>query len=83
MGKRIAGTTVPSGIRMRKKWYFAFLLLVLCGLALPTLDKSLPIVHVKESFRGDFSKERFQAKLKEPLTSCIALIPDQFSLNGD
>lgn len=52
-----------------KKWKkpsLAVLFIALCALAIPVIDKSLPIVRAKESFRTAFPKERFQAKLNTP-----------------
>lgn len=52
-----------------KKWKkasLAVLCIALCALAIPVIDKSLPLVRAKESFRASFPKESFQARLNAP-----------------
>ncbi|MBI3508659.1 MAG: hypothetical protein HY069_03370 [Chlamydiia bacterium] len=52
-----------------KKWKkpsLIVLCITLCALTIPVINKSLPIVRAKESFRTTFPKEKFQARLNAP-----------------
>jgi hypothetical protein len=64
--KRTRKSTEPK-FRTRSNVSFTALFIALCSLLIPVIDKSLPIVRAKESFRAVFSQERFQARFNTPI----------------
>jgi hypothetical protein len=53
----------PFSVISRKKWLLSSLLTLLLIGFIPVIDKALPVVRAKESFRSLFREDRFQAKM--------------------